>query len=313
MRSLIIHNLASGFGSSALFDFERELLGGGDECVMRGLSGDTPIAELLEDAESFDLVVISGGDGTVTNALYALRDRSIPTCIFPSGTANLLFSNLGNAPEPAAIAAACKARTVRALDCGEFSTIGDGGIQDSRGFGIMSGMGFDAQIMGDAIAGKQALGEAAYFAAALNNLKPTVATFTITVDGKTYERNGISCIVANTAQIQGDINILPGCTMDDGMLDVMVLASTDAVQLLIPIIAGIFDPLGSVFGRPHIERFRGAEVRVESSVPLPIERDGDVIDGLYHGYVARALPASSLFVIDRHSPYFQEERLADLS
>lgn len=308
MRSLIIHNLASGFGSSALFEFERALLTGDDECVMRTLSGNKPIAALLEDAEQFDLIVVSGGDGTVTNALYALRNRPIPTCIFPSGTANLLFSNLGNATEPAAIAAACRQLRVRALDSGEFCVIKDGVVNDARGFGLMSGMGFDAQIMADAAAGKQTLGEAAYFAAALNNLKPTIATFTITVDGVTHVRTGISCIVANTAQIQGDINIIPGCRMDDGKIDVMVLASTDAVQLLIPIIAGIIDPLGSVLGRPHIERFQGTEIRVESSVPLPLERDGDVIEGLYRVYEARALPASNLIVVDQHSPYFAESK-----
>ena len=306
MRSLIIHNSASGFGSTAIFEYEHDLLQGGDECVMRVLGATTPIAELLTDAEDFDLVTISGGDGTVTNALYALRNRNVPTCIFPSGTANLLFSNLGNAPEPTAIAKACHDLSVRALDLGELQATGPEASSEPLGFGIMSGMGFDAQIMGDAIAGKQALGEAAYFAAALNNLKPTVANFTISVDGQTHTRKGISCIVANTSQIQGDINILPGCRMDDGMIDVMVLASTDALQLLLPILAGIIDPLGEVLGRPRIERFRGADIKVTSSTPLPIERDGDIMEGLYTGYEARALPKSNLIVVDQHSPYYSD-------
>ncbi len=304
MRSLIIHNPGSGFGSNSIFEFERELLQRGDECVLRSLTRRTPVADALNDAEAFDLVVISGGDGTVTNALYALRGRNVPTCVFPSGTANLFFANLGNASEPAAIAEACRNKQFHPFDIGELHLLNEDGTTATCGFGLMSGMGFDAQIMKSAKANKQSMGEAAYFTAVLGNLNPTVSTFTITVDGKTYERKGISCMVANTSMMQGDINVLPGSRMDDGLLDVMVLATTAAVQLLIPLFAGIIDPNGAVIGRPKIERFSGKEIRVESSEPLPFERDGDTGAELVTGYEASCLPSSNLVAIDKHSSYF---------
>ena len=304
MRTLIVHNDRSGFGSNAIFEFEREILHGGDECVVRTLAKDEPCAEALADAERFDLVVISGGDGTATKGLYALHGRNAKACVFPSGTANLLFASLGNATEPKAIADACLEGVTFPLDLGELSWADGEGTPHTEGFGIMSGMGFDAQLMADASASKQALGEAAYFAAALSNLNPTIATFTIKVDGKVYERTGISCIVANTATIQGDINVLPNCRMDDGMLDVMVLATTDAAGLLMPILAGIIDPEGQTLGRPRIERFRGKSIRVESSVPLPLQRDGDPLGVRVSSYEARCLPASSNVIVDEHSPYY---------
>ena len=305
MRSLIIHNLDAGFGSSVVFEFERELLKRGDECVVRAFDVDVPAAELLSDAEDFDRVVVSGGDGTATNALYALRNRNIPTCIYPSGTANLLFANLGNASEPHVIAESCRTGQVRALDLGEIRWTDERGEGHVEGFGIMAGMGFDAQIMQSATANKQAIGEAAYFTAVLANLNPTIATFKITVDGVMHERKGISCIVANAGMIQGDINILPGCRMDDGVLDVMVLATTDAVGLIVPILAGIIDPLGETIGRPNIERFSGREIRVESSEPLHLQRDGDPEGTLVTGYEVSCLPSSNLIVVDKNSPYFE--------
>jgi diacylglycerol kinase family enzyme len=72
VRVLIVHNEASGFGSDAIYEFQRSLLREGDECVLRLLSKDATDlgASLLEDAEEFDLVVISGGDGTVATLLY---------------------------------------------------------------------------------------------------------------------------------------------------------------------------------------------------------------------------------------------------
>ena len=304
MRSLIIHNAGSGFGSNAIFEFERELVRAGDECVFRSLATDQPAAHALGDAEDFDLVVISGGDGTVTNALHALGGRLVKSCIFPSGTANLLFSNLGCATEPKAIADACLEGVTTPLDTGELSWRDEDGTLQTRGFGIMSGMGFDAQLMADARANKARLGEAAYFTAAFANLNPPSATFTITVDGKTHVRSGISCIVANTALIQGDINVLPNCRMDDGRIDVMVLDTTGATGLLIPIIAGIIDPTGSHIGRPKIEHFSGSSVHVESSMPLPLQRDGDVLDACVTAYDARCLPGSNRVVVDQHSPYW---------
>ena len=38
MRSVIIHNPMSGFGSDAIFEFERALVHAGDECTFRALS-----------------------------------------------------------------------------------------------------------------------------------------------------------------------------------------------------------------------------------------------------------------------------------
>lgn len=304
MRSLIIHNAGSGFGSNAIFEFERELVGAGDECVLRSLAKDQPAAFALDDAEDFDLVVISGGDGTTTNALHALSGRPVKSCIFPSGTANLLFSNLGCATEPKAIADACLEGVTAPIDMGELRWRDERGVPQARGFGIMSGMGFDAQLMTDARANKSVLGEAAYFAAALSNLNPPTATFTITVDGETYVRSGISCIVANTAVIQGDVNVLPKCRMDDGRIDVMVLDTTGVTGLLVPLIAGIIDPTGETIGRPNIEHFSGATVHVESSMPLPMQRDGDVLGVYVTEYDARCLPGSNHVVVDRHSPYW---------
>jgi len=60
-----------------------------------------------------------------------------------------------------------------------------------------------------------------------------------------------------------------------------------------------------IIGRPLIEHFSGSEVRVESSVPLPIERDGDTFDTLVTSYEASCLPASNLLVVDGHSPYYE--------
>lgn len=303
MRTLVIHNPRSGFGSDAIYQFERALLREGDECVVRLLSPQIDARSACADAESFDVVVVSGGDGTVAALLYELRSRNVVTCVFPSGTANLLCANIGNAPEPSALARACRIGKTAQLDLGEISWKDSAGTRHARGFALMSGTGFDAQLMQAALPNKAIMGQAAYFAAALANPKPTVQHFTITVDGTTYERDGITCMVANNAMIQGDIQIVPDCRMDDGLLDVIMVETSDAAQLIAPLALGLVDRAGKSLGRPHLESFKGKEIRIESGCPVPLEIDGEVVDDLVTAYEARALPKAARLVVDPLSPY----------
>lgn len=303
MRTLIIHNPKSGFGSDAVFQFARALVRGGDECVLRILAGGFIAREACADAEDFDLVAVSGGDGTVAALLYELRGRDVPACVFPSGTANLLCANIGNAPEPSALARACRKGRTAELDLGEISWTDEGGNHVVRGFGLMSGTGFDAQLMQAALPNKAIMGQAAYFAAALANPRPEVEHFSITVDGRTYERDGITCLVANNAMIQGDIQLVPNCRMDDGMLDVIMVETSDAAQLLKPLAFGLVDRSGKAMGRPHLESFSGRKIRIECSHPVPIEVDGEVVSGLVRSYEARVLPRAVRIVVDAMSPY----------
>ena len=67
MKALIINNLASGYRDGSIYDFVRSFTEDGDEVCMRSTDGTTSIDDLLDDASDFDVVVASGGDGTVTS------------------------------------------------------------------------------------------------------------------------------------------------------------------------------------------------------------------------------------------------------
>lgn len=302
MRCLIVHNPRSGFGSDAVYAFERELVRPGDECVLRVLDDENADEKALDDAETFDVVVISGGDGTISNLLYMLRDRAVPTCVFPSGTANLLFANIGNSPEPAALARACRWGDTISADLGEASWESAGG-PTKRGFSIMTGTGFDAELMAAAAPNKRTMGEVAYFMAALSDPTPKVNHFAITVDGEAYERDGIACLVANNAMLQLDVDVVPGCVMDDGLLDVIVLEVSVTAQLIRPLIASLVDPKGERGNRPRIETFRGRRIEVKTSEPIPMQVDGEVVPDMVTSWRAEALPAACELVVDGLSRY----------
>ena len=280
MRTLIIHNPRSGFGSDAVFQFERAVAQAGDECLLRVLEEDFVASEACADAEDFDVVVLSGGDGTVSTILHALAGRDVPTCVFPSGTANLLAANIGNAPEPSSLARACRRGMTARLDLGEISWTDELWQRRTRGFGLMSGTGFDAQLMQAALPNKAMMGQAAYFAAALANPRPSVVRFTVTVDGRTVEREGITCMVANNAMIQGDIQIVPDCRMDDGLLDVIIVETSDAPSSWRPSPSASWTARESPSAGPTSSPSRGARCASRCPSPSPLR------------WTARSCPAS---------------------
>lgn len=307
MRTLIIHNPKSGFGSDAIYQFERALVRQGDECIFRLLKDDFDPAEATRDADGFDVVVASGGDGTVSAILHALAGTEVPVCAFPSGTANLFNANLGNAAEPQSLARACRMGHTADLDLGRIGWTDVSGATHSRGFALMSGTGYDAQLMQAALPNKAMMGEAAYYAAALANPRPDVVRFRITVDDAVHECEGIMCLVANTAMIQGDIQIVPDCRMDDAKLDVIVVEMGNAAQLMRPLFFALLDKEGNKLGRPHLKTFRGASIRVEASKPVPIEIDGETEPGLVTSYEAQVMPAAARLIVDPMSPYAEKD------
>lgn len=301
MRCLIIHNPVSGPRSDEIFAFAHALSAAGDEIVMRFLGPEVKNDEVVADVRSFDRVVVSGGDGTVSNLLDCLRDTHVPILVFPSGTANLFFNNIGNAPEIAALASACRAGRTASVDMGELFWKDDTDELKRHGFIIIAGSGFDATIMEKAEPAKGEIGEIAYFLSALSTLKPDVAHFTIEHDGEIDEIDGISCMVANTSVIQNDINLFPGCRMDDGLIDIAVIEPAALVQLLPTVLAGVLDPQGLGLGRPQFKMFKAKEVKVTCTPSLGMQFDGEVISNNTGVFGARVLPSCLDIIIDDFS------------
>lgn len=307
MRCLIIHNLASGPSSDEIFAFAHALSESGDEVVMRFIGDGMEPEDCVRDVKSFDRVVVSGGDGTVSNVLDQLRDCNVPILIFPSGTANLFFNNIGNAPEAAALAKACREGKTAKIDMGEIFWTDEDGVDQRHGFIIIAGSGFDAEIMKTAAPTKNDIGEIAYFLAALSTPKPTVAHFKIEHDGIVDEMDGICCMAGNTSVIQNDINLFPDCRMDDGLVDIVVIEPARTVQLLPTVITATLDPTGKVLGRPQFKMIQAREAKITCTPSLGMQFDGEVIPSNSGVFGARALPQCLDVIVDSFSPLAQDK------
>lgn len=293
MKLLIVNNLASGFRDGAIYDFMRAFAGDGDEMCVRCIDGETDVAELLSDAENFDAVVAAGGDGTVAAVAYLLAETGIPVLPFPAGTANLLAANLASPAEPHALAKLMREQRLMDFDIGELE-LANG---DAVGFSMIAGAGYDAVIMEGAREAKSLLGPMAYFTSAFANPTPQFSHLTLTIDGETVETQGVGVLVINFSKLQFDISVVHENLPRDGMFDIVVMNTHDALGLIPSVLSCVLDRSGDFPGRPDaLEVFRGREVTVVADPPLAVQYDGEVT-GTTTPFTARMLPEASRFVV----------------
>ena len=221
-------------------------------------------------ADGVDLVVAVGGDGTVRGCAEGLANTGIPLGIVPVGTGNLLAATLGiPANARAALAVALGAPGTRCAD----RRI-DLATADGAPFTAMAGMGLDAAVVA-ATRLKHHIGWLAYAMSGAAHLMRPAARFTIRMDGGApVEREARSVVVGNSGLLPGGFALLPDARIDDGLLDVGILAPHGPPGW----------PRGATRGLTHsrhqdrqLERFQARKAEITAHTDLPREVDGEII------------------------------------
>ena len=133
-----------GPSSDEIYAFTHALAQGGDEVVMRFIGDGMEPEDAVADVREFDRVVVSGGDGTVSNVLDQMRGCGVPTLVFPSGTAACSLTTSVMPPRQRACQGCRAGRTVK-VDMGELFWLDENGNEKRHGFIIIAGSGFDAR------------------------------------------------------------------------------------------------------------------------------------------------------------------------
>ena len=292
VKLLVVNNLMSGLRDGSIYDFARSFSKDGDEVVVRSTDGTTDIRRLVRGAERFDLVVASGGDGTIATVAYALANTGIPILPFPAGTANLLAINLQSPTEPHALAKLAREGKPLDFDLGEIEIAGN-----RYGFALMAGFGYDAAIMSGAAPAKRLLGPVAYFSAAIGNALPQHSTFSIDIDGRHIESQGIGVLAINFSKLQFDLSVTHENHPRDGMLDIAVLKTENAFGLLPALGAAFLDRTGDFPNRSDaIEFYRARECSIVADPPMEIQFDGEATN-VTTPVTFRILPQAARFIV----------------
>ena len=238
-------------------------------------------------AAGASLVFAAGGDGTVRACAEALAGTGVPLAIVPLGTANLTARALGvPAQADRAVGAGFDGRDRRidlallegtGLDGTGVDMTSRSGTEGSAvRFAAMAGIGLDAAVVeaaGEQL--KRRLGWVAYGVAGVTRLSLPPRDFSVRLDDAEPLRRRARCVVvANAGLLPGGFTLLPEARLDDGLLDVGILAPSGTWGWVR--VAGRVLARGRRQDRP-LERFQARRVQVTADVELPRQVDGEIV------------------------------------
>jgi diacylglycerol kinase family enzyme/membrane-associated phospholipid phosphatase len=218
------------------------------------------------------VVVVAGGDGTARVVCAEMAGTGIPVGIVPSGTGNLLARNLGIPLSHDAALDTVLHGQDQAIDTVRI----EGDDLSPTRFVVMAGLGLDAAIMADAPeALKARFGWPAYVVAGARQLRFPALRVDISVDGRDpVRRRARTVVVGNVGSLQAGIPLLPDARIDDGLLDVVVIAPR-RVFGWIPVIARVLTRRRTVDER--LDRYTGRTVAITAAHATPRQLDGDLV------------------------------------
>jgi len=257
-------------------------------------------------ADQADIILLFGGDGTVHRHLGQLVSLGLPVLVVPTGSGNDFARALGFRSARDSLEAwrrFCASRTqdekqdqdnVRTIDLGTITPLGNMVSADARDeharvsecgarhyFCSIAGIGLDSEVTRRANALPRWLrGHGGYALTALRTIL-RFSSFRMEILNSGEDDTRIRsdqpttlAAFANTAIYGGGMKIAPHAQMDDGKLDVCMIAGISKLKL-----ACMFPTV--YFGRhlrlPEVAYFQASALRVETEAPVDIYADGEYI------------------------------------
>lgn len=279
MRVLIVANPAAGAVTPAVVWQVVRACPAPVSVRWTGFPGEaTTIA--LAAANSVDLVVSVGGDGTASEVAAGLATayRRVPMMVVPAGTANSLYRTLwADTPWPAALSLALTGLPPSWLDLAEV----DGSL-------VITGASAGFSPLSIHTAKTAAIG----YQDAIRDLAGRYRPYPgrVLVDGQLVHRGSTFVVnVGGSRYRGGEYALLPHSVVDDGLLDVCVIGGEHPAPVVIS-----STKAGEHLNLPGVVYTRGREVRVERTDdrPLWFEHDGEVAPVGRRGYTVTVRPGA---------------------
>lgn len=217
----------------------------------------------FEGDEDVELVVVSGGDGTVNYVVNMMQLSGInPTLgILPSGTANDFAGALGMPRNILRAARQIAEGEEHEIDCGE--------VDGARFVNVLSFGVLTTTSQQTTDREKQIVGKLAYIRVGARDLM-TMHPIPLHVrcDDKEFDINAVMCLVFNGITA-GRIPLAPDAKLNDGMLDLLILEYHNPVSTCLNMLRHL------VKGNPEaVRHLRGSDIEITSTLNEPTDVDG---------------------------------------
>jgi YegS/Rv2252/BmrU family lipid kinase len=213
-----------------------------------------------------DLVIVAGGDGTLSGAAPALVAAGKPLGVLPLGTANDLARTLGLPLDPLRAADVIAAGRTRRIDLG---------TANGKPFFNVASLGLAADMADTLQVGeKRALGRLAYAAAAARVLlRARQFHAHVEVGDCTLHTHSYQIAIGNGRYHGGGVAVREDAEIDDGKLMLYSLepGSLWKVALLAPLFRR-----GQHVRWDEVRTATGAAMTIRTDRPMPVNLDGDL-------------------------------------
>lgn len=228
------------------------------------------IKNIIADEKITD-VVICGGDGTINQVAAALQGEKINVGIIPMGSGNGL-----------AMAARIPKNTRRALQVifnNQSSPI-DSFYINGKFSCMLCGLGFDAQVAHD-FSKKKKRGLRTYILQTLKNFFVAKPYPFIIIDKEIeFSSNAYFISIANSNQFGNNVRIAPKASLNDGLLDIVVVNKMSKLRMLYLLVRQL--RLGQVvpvadkkFHNKDIHYFQSSNLSILNPADAPFHLDGE--------------------------------------
>ncbi len=224
--------------------------------------------KIRKDASYYDLVVVSGGDGTLSEGVKGMmeQDEMIPLGYIPAGSTNDFAKSMGIPAKMTVVAENIMNGVYFDYDIGEFN--GEYYVYVAA-FGAFTDVAYSTSQNA-----KNVFGHMAYIAEALKRL-PTYTGYDLIVehDDTILHGNFILGIISNTISIGGMKKLIHGdVCFDDGLFEVtLVRTPTNAIAFQSLITDATFNKLTD----KNFVTFRTSKVKITSDIDIAWTLDGE--------------------------------------
>lgn len=290
-RARIIYNPTSGreqFRKDLPIVLER-FEQAGYETSAHATTGDGDATEAAKIAveRKYDLVIISGGDGTINEVIKGIAEAEYrpKIGIIPSGTTNDFARALSIPRDTNKAVDIILEDNLLPLDIGKvndeyFVNIAGGGDLTELTYEVPSKM-------------KAAIGQLAYYVKGIEKLPSLKPVRTrIEYDDNVFEDDIMMFLVANTNSVGGFEKIAPNALINDGYFDLIILKETNLAEFLRIATLAL---RGAHIDDKHIVYLQAKRIKVTPQSRMQLNIDGEY-GGLFPGEIINLKQHIEFFV-----------------
>jgi YegS/Rv2252/BmrU family lipid kinase len=229
--------------------------------------------------ESFDTIIVVGGDGTINEVVNGVIGANVRIGIIPSGTANDLARHFGI---PRRVDRACdvilagRVRPTDAISVNGRCYVTDGGVGlPGRSLAIAESIKrlgafgrFLTLMMGSKL---YLLG----LAVALTTFRRRSLPVRVSVTDGLFSADAISLILGNQPALGQSFRVLPGAVNDDGLLHIFIIEKNVTLRQLFIIATATLN--GSHVRKDGVKMLRSEKLKVEMPYPSSFFGDGEIL------------------------------------